>query len=652
MQSCRAPWALAATLALACALAATSAAVATELEAPLAALQDAARSRRLAEHAQWHALLHYRPTRFGGGVTSLADQPDFFLAPDGKINPAAELDSTLAAFFAPAGAIARVGQHPQCAYAARFAWLASELAFERAGVPVQPCRELDTWRATIGPVRGVSLIFPEAYLNNPASMFGHTLLRIDAAPPTADEERRDLLAWAVNFAADTGTDPGPIFAVKGISGAYGGFFSFWPYSQKVKEYGDWENRDIWEYRLALRAEEVERLLLHVWELRDVRFDYYFFDENCSWALLGLLQAARPALDLQSRFRAWAIPSDTVRATLAEAGLAADPTWRASAATKIAHDARALSDQELRLVRELASGARAPDDAAIAALADVRRAAVIAVAYDLLRHRATPDRVDEERPRSRALLVARSGVPVQGEVGPPPPVPRVRPDRGHETARLRLGSGVRDGHPFLEARARPAYHDLLDPQGGFTRGAQIDFLDLAVRYYPEAQQLRIHEFRLLDIVSLAPRDALFRPISWRFGTALESQLVPRHGALHEAYFWNTGGGAGLTTSLGPLGLAYGFVEARGEVSSHLQPAWALGGGGSAGVLFGDADDRWRAHLHASAIRYALGDPHTRIAIGLDQRLSLTHDDALELRLTAQRDFGESWLEAGLFWNHYF
>ncbi len=89
----------------------------------------------------------------------------------------------------------------------------------------------------------------------------------------------------------------------------------------------------------------------------------------------------------------------------------------------------------------------------------------------------------------------------------------------------------------------------------------------------------------------------------------AQLVPRRGELHEAYFWNTGGGAGLTTSLGARGLGYGFVEARGEVSSHLQPAWALGAGASAGVIFGDASDRWRAHLHARALRYALGDPYT-------------------------------------------
>jgi hypothetical protein len=606
----------------------------------------------LATNPTWHALLHYRPNRIGNGFTSLADQPDFFLAPDGKTNPEAELDATLDAFFAPADAIARVGQHPQCAFAARFAFLDRELDLERAGLVRQPCRELATWRATLGAVRGVSLIFPEAYMNNPASMFGHTLLRIDAAPPEATEERRDLLAWAVNFAADVGGDLGVIFAAKGIAGAYPGYFSLWPYSEKVKEYGDWESRDIWEYRLGLHAGEVEQMLLHVWELRDVRFDYYFFDENCSWALLGLLQVARPDLDLQGRFPLWAVPTDTVRATLAEAGLAAEPTWRPSAVTQIRHGARSLTGAELRLVRDLASGACTPDDPAVAALPDTRRAAVLTVAYDLLRQRATPERVDEERPRSRALLLARSRVPVQGSIGPPVPVPRVRPDRGHDTARLQLGSGVRDGKPFLEARVRPVFHDLLDLQGGYTRGAQIDFLDAAVRWYPEQQQVRLHEFQLLDIVSLAPRDALFRPISWRFGTGVESTLVPKRGALREAYFWRTGGGAGLTMALGSLGLAYAFVEVRGDVSSYLEPAWALGGGGSAGVIVGDAADRWRAHLYASALRQALGDPYTSLAVHLDQRVALTRDDALELRLSAQDEFGASWLEAGLFWNRYF
>ena len=58
-----------------------------------------------------------------------------------------------------------------------------------------------------------------------------------------------------------------------------------------------ENRDVWEYELNLEPHEIERLLAHTWELGFTRFDYYFFDENCSYHLLSLLDVARPGVEL-------------------------------------------------------------------------------------------------------------------------------------------------------------------------------------------------------------------------------------------------------------------------------------------------------------------------------------------------------------------
>ncbi|MCU0669052.1 MAG: hypothetical protein MUF70_06845, partial [Myxococcota bacterium] len=346
---------------------------------------------------------------------------------------------------------------------------------------------------------------------------------------------------------------------------------------------------------------------------------------------------------------WAAPADTVRSALAAIGLVGQPTWRPSAATRSAHPARSLTSDARARVRDLASGARPPDDPDLAALAPERRAALLSLAYDLLRHRATPARVAEERPRSRALLVARAEVPVEGDVVPPPPAPAVSPDRGHGTSRARIGGGVRDGRAFVELRARPAFHDLLDPQGGYTRGAQIDFFDVALRVYPGEEKVRLHELRVLDIVSIAPRDALFQPISWRFGTRVASEPV---GDGREAYFWRTGGGAGATLALGDFGLAYAFAEARSDVSTWLDPAISVGAGASAGLLVGDPRDRWRAHLHGSALHYPLGDPRSGFAVALDQRLSLGRDDALELRTSLTQDFGNAWSEIGLFYSRTF
>ncbi|HEB02545.1 MAG TPA: hypothetical protein ENI12_04855, partial [Nitrospirae bacterium] len=46
----------------------------------------------LYESPQWIALVHYRPRAFGG-YESLVDDPLFFLHPEGKRNPQAELEA-------------------------------------------------------------------------------------------------------------------------------------------------------------------------------------------------------------------------------------------------------------------------------------------------------------------------------------------------------------------------------------------------------------------------------------------------------------------------------------------------------------------------------------------------------------------------------
>ncbi len=175
----------------------------------------------------------------------------------------------------------------------------------------------------------VTLIFPAAYLNNPASMFGHTLLRIDSR--TRNEQTR-LLDYTVNYAASTQQERGFTFAMKGLFGGYHGSFSVAPYYAQVKRYGDLENRDIWEYRLTLSYEEVLRMMMHAWELKSAKFDYYFIDENCSYQLLSLLEAARPSLHLLDQFGLWAVPADTIRAVTGVEDLTSSVTFRPSRRT--------------------------------------------------------------------------------------------------------------------------------------------------------------------------------------------------------------------------------------------------------------------------------------------------------------------------------
>lgn len=72
-------------------------------------------------------------------------------------------------------------------------------------------------------------------------------------------------------------------------------------------------RDIWEYRLNLNKEEVRNLMRHLWELQEIYSYYYFFNENCSYNLLFLLDVARPGNQLVQQFNHWVIPIDTIKA---------------------------------------------------------------------------------------------------------------------------------------------------------------------------------------------------------------------------------------------------------------------------------------------------------------------------------------------------
>ena len=273
----------------------------------------------------WDVLLHYK--RAGSGKKSLVDDPRFFLAPDGKTNPAAELEATIRGFFREDEA---GDDHPRCRFAARYAWLKERLDIDESRLPPAACKKLDEALALINPKSAV-LIFPAAHGNGPASMFGHTLLRIDSS------FKSDLLSYAVNYAAFADDTNGLLYAFKGTFGYYKGFYSILPYYEKVKEYSDMDHRDIWEYTLNLSEEETRRMVLHTWELQGIYSDYYYFDENCSYNLLFLIEAGRPSVDmtgsLRDRTRFWVIPSDTIRAVM-DSGLVVGAKYRPSQATRI------------------------------------------------------------------------------------------------------------------------------------------------------------------------------------------------------------------------------------------------------------------------------------------------------------------------------
>jgi len=232
------------------------------------------------------------------------------------------------------------------------------------------------------------------------------------------------------------------------------------------------------------------------------------------------------------------------------------------------------------------------------------------------------------------------------------VPEVRPDQGHGTSRIALGGGRRDRADFIELRARPGYHDLLDSDGGYARGAQIEFFDFAVRDYGLGIGARLEELKLVNIVSTSPRNEFFRSPSWKIETGWTRR---RLAVGSEPLVFGVHGGPGLAwtvpDSLRGDTMIYAFLESTAEIHKRLEKGFALGAGPSFGVLT-DLSARWRAEVYARGLRFFSGYTDTAWAAGLRQRYTLATDWALRLDLSRERQEMQSWNTVLLSLHNYF
>lgn len=593
----------------------------------------------LSRERTWQVLLHYRQQ--GERFVSLVDDPKFFLAAEGKTDPEAELNADLQGLLAP---VSKDDEHFRCRFPARTEWLISVLNLNELALPQPLCGKLKETLATVDP-RSVVLVFPAAHNNGPASMFGHTLLRIGSS------YKSSLLSAAVNYAANDTDSNGLLYAFKGIFGFYPGYFALLPYHEKLNEYSGVEHRDIWEYTLNLTQEESRRLMLHTWELQAIASDYYFFDENCSFMLLFLLEAARPELrlaeDYWERRSFWVIPVDTI-ATIRQAGLITDVIYRPAQATRIRHRASLLTEESRQrafavAIQQEPAQSPAPRGGSREEERQILDLAAEYVQYRYSRRELSPE---EFRPQFLAILKVRSQLGT-GEVDAEQIPPPEQPDAGHAAGRISFGGGNEGSGPFLELGWRPAYHDLLDPDAGYTPGAQINFFSLQGRYRLDEKDFRLQSFRPVDIVSLAPRDLFFQPVSWKVNFGVE-RLPLAAGREPLAFTLNTGGG--LAWELPAATLGYLMAEGQVNASGQLRENAEVGGGLSIGALT-QLQPRWKTHLVASVLTY-LPERHSHYRIHLDQNIKLSRASGITIRTSWEERYQRSQLGASAACNWYF
>src|SRR5581483_5087739 len=245
----------------------------------------------------------------------------------------------------------------------------------------------------------------------------------------------------------------------------------------------------------------------------------------------------------------------------------------------------------RWLKKIIADPQAAGERSFTALPPARQALVLDAASDYFLYKLAGESGDAAayRERNRAVLLARSKLRVpfaplaiEPFAGPP--------EQGHPIMRAGFGAGWREGEFFNELNFRLAYHDLLDPENGYTPDAQIEALGIALRHYYRSDRTRLDRFTLVDILSLSPMNDLFQSPSWKVNIGF--QTIRHNGCRFCGLgFLNPGIGAAVETALLKREVYFGFAELAAEYGPVLKSDYRIGGGATVGTLI-DFTERWK------------------------------------------------------------
>lgn len=461
----------------------------------------------------WLRLLHYQKSTWGSGFQSLVDFQGFFFSDQGKTQPYEELLASRKAIQEGSPRQPPHNLDPICAFPARAKFMQQHFGDKLREVN---CEGLEFWKKRL-PLTSISLVFSTAYSGNPASLFGHTFIKLNV-----DKKRKEHEApkqdYAISFAAVPDDSSSLIYMYKGLTGAYPGVFSISPYFEKITEYTQIENRDLWEYHIKLSPAQLELLLDHMWELvHQAYIPYYFLHDNCSYALLSLLEVLDPNWQFTHNSDAIVLPLHVVKTISQEKQLVQQLSYKSSLRKQFYQSRQQLSSSENQQLFKFLWRQDSPQRIDNPYLLETA-----AQYYSLLKAQHKGVLKTEQSQHFHQVLEQRA------KIATPTTTPKEEwalnhPDIAHGSKKISL---LYTAHPIKEwqLHLRYGYHDLLDNDEGYEPFLQIHILEAKLSL-GDTMLPKISAFTLVDIVSLAPFDLLDPIFSWKVKVGSETRIDP-------------------------------------------------------------------------------------------------------------------------------
>lgn len=457
-------------------------------------------NHQLAFDNTWLKLLHYdEVNNLYSGYLSTIHSDEFFLSKAGKENPAAELEATIDAMEQPV--YGDVNNHAQCKFPARLMWLQKVKKGWADSLSSIKCKDFNNWNNG-GQTESISIVFATGFLENPASYYGHTLIKLN----TQDQNISRLQDVSVNYGAIETTEDDPVsYIIKGLFGGYDAGFSDTQYAYHNHSYGENELRDLWEYKLGLTQEETDFIVAHAWEVLGKRYTYYFLDKNCSYRMAELLEIV-DGVDIIPDTKFWMIPQALIQKMSAsrynKKPLIQDVIFTPSRQSRLYEKYRSLSAEDQTLFSSVLTQPELLDSTAFTEKDLMDKYLILDAILDY--HQFILAKSSELAGNTKATykkaLSRRYSLPPGNpdivQLQPKDPTGGRSPSFFSVSTVDNSSSGK-----VLDIRIRPAYYDELDADIGHIPGAALSMMDSTFRY--DGSDVQLRELNVIKINSVNP-----------------------------------------------------------------------------------------------------------------------------------------------------
>ena len=518
-------------------------------------LIEAASKMQLHQKAVWSSLLHAVD-----GRSSISD-PDFILS-SADFSLENELQKTI--IFLYQGYSENV-----CRFPARYYWLKEMI--NAPPLPVDACPDIAEFRLK-APADEIDIVFASENLSQPASTLGHIFLKISGKNIVGDEK-----SHAISFYTDTDTINIPKLLYDSTVTGKTGYFTLSPYAEKIELYVDDEQRSLWEYRLLLNETQKELIRLHLLELKNVKFNYFFQKYNCATVINFIVCLSNNSGSCTNK---WVTPKDVIKnahqlGLIAETRVITPSRWLV----------RALEEQiskpeQKNIKRQVEEGVIT---ATTCSSGDNQTFLQLELAKAYNQYAYQQNKINK-------FIWLKNDQELSATINRDHPEKILRgndkfnPVNTPDDSQIVITGIVDDGKPVLGLTFLPVSHMLSDDNRAYASETELELFAITLHVPLQEGPPRLERFVLYDIQSLLPRDALTGGVSGRFSVAYEPHYdnnLDKHLAV------TVNGALGLTERLASDldiyglvggGIAYGHHHGYGyltvEMGTIVREVWNM------------------------------------------------------------------------------